>query len=240
MNGLGSIYLFSCSCCASGIKAEQARWYVLSTTIYLDCAHILAHFLLHPFPTCLPLLLLSCPLSLSRPLSHSFAKTSVVLHLIIWLSSTSIQCAFLASSLLFVAILTSFLQKYLEAHKDKEFKKIIFKAHSTVKKKFHTNTLKQPIHKVLKTITGWVQSEWHIVKLGPPASAPTSPRCDVFLFLLSFFFMLIWFLLDSGYLQQRQRPHSQEVSCHCRFWFRICWWWAWQGSWPFWFRVWIH
>ncbi|PBL04602.1 hypothetical protein ARMGADRAFT_1071039 [Armillaria gallica] len=72
------------------------------------------------------------------------------------------------------------LFKYLEAHKDKlikdkEFKEIIFKAHSTIEKKFHINTLKQSIHKVLKTITGWVQSEQHVVKSGPPVSAPTGP-----------------------------------------------------------------
>ena len=96
------------------------------------------------------------------------------------------------------------LQKYLEAHKDellkdKEFKEIVFKAHSTVEKKFHTNASKQPIHKVLKTITGWVQSERHVVESGPPASAPTGPRREVFLFLPFSFLVLIWFLLDSGY-----------------------------------------
>ncbi len=200
MNGLGSIYLISCSCCASGIKAERAHWYIPSTTIYLACTRILAYFLLQPFPTCLPLLLLLCLLLPSRPLSRSFARTSVLLCLIVWLSSTSIWCVFLVSSLPFVVVLTSFLQKYLEAHKDelikdKEFKEIIFKARSTVKKKFHTNTLKQPIHKVLKTITGWVQSEQHIVKSGPPASAPTGPRRDVFLFL--FLFLLHTHLVSS-------------------------------------------
>ncbi len=229
MNGLGSIYLFSCSCCASGIKAERARWYLPSTPISLDCTCVLAYFLLQLFPTCLPLLLLLCPLSLSRPLSHSFARTSALLHLIIWLSSTSIQCIYLVSSLPFIVVFTSLLQKYLKAHKDKllkdkEFKEFIFNACSTVEKKFHTNTSKQPIHKVLKTITDWVQSEQHVIESGCPASAPTGPRHDVLLSPLSFFFILIWFILDSIYSQQRQSPRSQEVSCHCRFWFRFCRW----------------
>ncbi|PBK66586.1 hypothetical protein ARMSODRAFT_1021383 [Armillaria solidipes] len=54
--------------------------------------------------------------------------------------------------------------KYLKAHKDelikdKELKKTIFSARHVVKKKYRTDVSKQPIHKVLKTITGWVQSE---------------------------------------------------------------------------------
>ncbi|PBK60835.1 hypothetical protein ARMSODRAFT_981928 [Armillaria solidipes] len=71
--------------------------------------------------------------------------------------------------------------KYLEAHKDelikdKELKETIFSARRTVEKKYHTDASKQPIHKVLKTITGWVQSERHSVEAVPPASAPTGPR----------------------------------------------------------------
>ncbi|PBK58519.1 hypothetical protein ARMSODRAFT_983775 [Armillaria solidipes] len=66
--------------------------------------------------------------------------------------------------------------KYLEAHKDKELKETIFSAHRTVEKKYRTDASKQPIHKVLKTITGWVQSERHSVEAVPPASAPTGPR----------------------------------------------------------------
>ncbi|SJL00938.1 uncharacterized protein ARMOST_04254 [Armillaria ostoyae] len=71
--------------------------------------------------------------------------------------------------------------KYLEAHrdeliKDKELKETIFSARRAVEKKYRTDASKQPIHKVLKTITGWVQSERHSVDAVPPASAPTGPR----------------------------------------------------------------
>ncbi len=217
MNGLGSIYLFSCSCCASGIKAERARWYISSTPISLDCTHILAYFLLQFFPTCLPLLLLLCPLLPSRPLSCSFARTSVLLCLIIWLSSTSIRCIYLVSLLPFVVVFTSLLQKYLEAHKDelikdKEFKEIVFKARSTVEKKFHTNASKQPIHKVLKTITGWVQSEWHVVESGPPASAPTSPHCDVLLSPLSFFFNYLFGFFQTPVTRSKGKARALKRS----------------------------
>ncbi|SJL13050.1 uncharacterized protein ARMOST_16487 [Armillaria ostoyae] len=68
-----------------------------------------------------------------------------------------------------------------EAHKDelikdKELKETIFSARHAVKKKYRTDASKQPIHKVLKTITRWVQSECHSVEVVPPASAPTGPR----------------------------------------------------------------
>ncbi|SJL19057.1 uncharacterized protein ARMOST_22664 [Armillaria ostoyae] len=71
--------------------------------------------------------------------------------------------------------------KYLEAHKDelikdKELKETIFSARRAVEKKYRTDASKQPIHKVLKTITGWVQSERHSVEAVPPASAPTGPH----------------------------------------------------------------
>ncbi|SJL18321.1 uncharacterized protein ARMOST_21907 [Armillaria ostoyae] len=71
--------------------------------------------------------------------------------------------------------------KYLKAHKDelikdKELKETIFSARRAVEKKYRTDVSKQPIHKVLKTITGWVQSERHSVEVVPPASAPTGPR----------------------------------------------------------------
>ncbi|SJL18607.1 uncharacterized protein ARMOST_22204 [Armillaria ostoyae] len=78
--------------------------------------------------------------------------------------------------------------KYLEAHKDelikdKELKETIFSARHTVEKKYRADASKQPIHKVLKTITRWVQSERHSVKAVPPASAPTGPCREIFLFL---------------------------------------------------------
>ncbi len=58
--------------------------------------------------------------------------------------------------------------------KDKDLKESVFCACTTVEKEFHTNTSKQPTHKVLKTITGWVQSECSQVNDGG-ASAPSVP-----------------------------------------------------------------
>ncbi|KAK0218042.1 hypothetical protein IW262DRAFT_1463444 [Armillaria fumosa] len=63
-----------------------------------------------------------------------------------------------------------------ELIKDKEFQETIFKARSMVEKKYQANALKQPIHKVLKTITGWVQSECQAVKAAPATMTPTGPR----------------------------------------------------------------
>ncbi|SJL11272.1 uncharacterized protein ARMOST_14675 [Armillaria ostoyae] len=67
--------------------------------------------------------------------------------------------------------------KYLKAHKDKEFKETIFSACHTVEKKYCTDTLKQPIYKVWKTITGWVQLECQAVEAAPAAAAAPSGPC---------------------------------------------------------------
>ncbi|KAK0486446.1 hypothetical protein IW261DRAFT_1559853 [Armillaria novae-zelandiae] len=72
---------------------------------------------------------------------------------------------------------------YLERYKqeliqDKELKDSVFHARTAVKKEHHTNASKQPIHRVLKAITGWIQSEHSQVTNSPPAGAPTGPRRD--------------------------------------------------------------
>ncbi|KAG7447314.1 uncharacterized protein BT62DRAFT_919224 [Guyanagaster necrorhizus] len=76
---------------------------------------------------------------------------------------------------------TSHLEHYKsELTKDKDLKELIFHACTAIEKEFHTNTSKQPIHKVLKTITGWVQSErGQLADGGPGApSIPTGPCHD--------------------------------------------------------------
>ncbi len=62
--------------------------------------------------------------------------------------------------------------------KDKDLKESVFRARTAVEKEYHTNASKQPIHKVLKTITGWVQSERSQVNDGGASapSVPTGPR----------------------------------------------------------------
>ncbi|KAK0468561.1 hypothetical protein IW261DRAFT_1573795 [Armillaria novae-zelandiae] len=72
---------------------------------------------------------------------------------------------------------------YLERYKweliqDKELKDSVFCARTANEKEHHTNALKQPIHRVLKAITGWIQSERSQATDGPPAGAPTDPRHD--------------------------------------------------------------
>ncbi len=71
--------------------------------------------------------------------------------------------------------LWSHLEHYkVELAKDKDLKESVFCACTAIEKEFHTNMSKQPIHKVLKTITGWVQSECSQVNDGG-ASAPSVP-----------------------------------------------------------------
>ncbi|KAK0474347.1 hypothetical protein IW261DRAFT_1422937 [Armillaria novae-zelandiae] len=72
---------------------------------------------------------------------------------------------------------------YLERYKweliqDKELKDSVFRARTAVEKEHHTNASKQPIHRVLKAITGWIQSEHSQATDSPPAGAPTGPRRD--------------------------------------------------------------
>ncbi|KAK0471741.1 hypothetical protein IW261DRAFT_1424838 [Armillaria novae-zelandiae] len=72
---------------------------------------------------------------------------------------------------------------YLERYKweliqDKELKDSVFHTRTAVKKEHHTNVSKQPIHRVLKAITGWIQSERSQATDGPPAGAPTGPHHD--------------------------------------------------------------
>ncbi|KAK0477665.1 hypothetical protein IW261DRAFT_1420942 [Armillaria novae-zelandiae] len=72
---------------------------------------------------------------------------------------------------------------YLECYKreliqDKELKDSVFRARTAVEKEHHTNASKQPLHRVLKAITGWIQSECSQVTDSPPAGAPTGPRRD--------------------------------------------------------------
>ncbi|SJL00945.1 uncharacterized protein ARMOST_22689 [Armillaria ostoyae] len=76
---------------------------------------------------------------------------------------------------------TSHLEHYkVELAKDKDLKESVFRARTAVEKEFHTNASKQPIHKVLKTITGWVQSERSQVNDGGASvpAIPTGPRRD--------------------------------------------------------------
>ncbi|KAG7443798.1 uncharacterized protein BT62DRAFT_921728 [Guyanagaster necrorhizus] len=55
---------------------------------------------------------------------------------------------------------TSHLEHYKsELTRDKDLKESVFHACTAIEKEFHTNASKQSIYKVLKTITGWVQSE---------------------------------------------------------------------------------
>ncbi|KAK0477660.1 hypothetical protein IW261DRAFT_1565997 [Armillaria novae-zelandiae] len=72
---------------------------------------------------------------------------------------------------------------YLECYKweliqDKELKDSVFRARTAIEKEHHTNASKQPLHRVLKAITGWIQSECSQATDGPPAGAPTGPRRD--------------------------------------------------------------
>ncbi|KAK0207387.1 hypothetical protein IW262DRAFT_1469477 [Armillaria fumosa] len=74
---------------------------------------------------------------------------------------------------------TGHLEHYKnELIKDKELKESVFRARTAIEKEYQTNVSKQPIHKILKAITGWVQSERSQVTDGPPAGAPTGPRRD--------------------------------------------------------------
>ncbi|KAK0466490.1 hypothetical protein IW261DRAFT_1574648 [Armillaria novae-zelandiae] len=78
---------------------------------------------------------------------------------------------------------------YLKCYKreliqDKELIDSVFHACTAIKKEHHTNASKQPIHKVLKVITGWIQSEHSQVTEGPPAGTPTGPCLDPKLVLL--------------------------------------------------------
>ncbi|KAK0476023.1 hypothetical protein IW261DRAFT_1421817 [Armillaria novae-zelandiae] len=72
---------------------------------------------------------------------------------------------------------------YLEHYKreliqDMELKDSVFCTRTAVEKEHHTNASKQPIHRVLKAITGWIQSEHSQATEGAPAGAPTGPRRD--------------------------------------------------------------
>ncbi|SJL01308.1 uncharacterized protein ARMOST_04628 [Armillaria ostoyae] len=70
---------------------------------------------------------------------------------------------------------TPYLEHYkVELAKDKDLKESVFHTCTAVEKEFHTNASKQPIHKMLKTITGWVQSERSQVNDGG-ASVPSIP-----------------------------------------------------------------
>ncbi|KAK0473623.1 hypothetical protein IW261DRAFT_1569709 [Armillaria novae-zelandiae] len=76
------------------------------------------------------------------------------------------------------------MQSYLEHYKaellkDKELKDSVFKAHTGIEREYHANASKQPIHRILKTITGWIQIEHSQGAKGPPAGAPTGPRRDL-------------------------------------------------------------
>ncbi|KAK0459884.1 hypothetical protein IW261DRAFT_1642691 [Armillaria novae-zelandiae] len=74
---------------------------------------------------------------------------------------------------------TSYLEHYkAELLKDKELKDSVFKACTGIKREYHANASKQPIHRVLKTITGWIQIERSQGAEGPPAGAPTGPHRD--------------------------------------------------------------
>ncbi len=93
--------------------------------------------------------------------------------------------------------LQSHLEHYkVELAKDKDLKESVFRARTAVEKEYHTNTSKQPIHKVLKTITGWVQSKRSQVNDGGASvpSVPTGPhheskpvRSYLYIFLSLFF-----------------------------------------------------
>ncbi|KAK0460865.1 hypothetical protein IW261DRAFT_1428655 [Armillaria novae-zelandiae] len=74
---------------------------------------------------------------------------------------------------------TSYLEHYkAELLKDKELKDCVFKARTSIEREYHVNASKQPIHRILKTITSWIQIERNQSAEGPPAGAPTGPCRD--------------------------------------------------------------